>query len=127
MKKSLCPKCKSDNISFYSRQKYLLKLAACLATVGLCYLIISRLKNDSAGAAAGLIGSAIFFCLAVVFGAYYLVMSLVVGATHYKCGYCSNKFTTALRGRSVYDEISMSRSKRRREQGHLSEGEKTER
>ncbi len=62
-----CPKCKSDNIGFYSRPKYLIKAAVCASLVILCFFALKTIVEADEG------GLTAFMGIFVIFGPTFLI------------------------------------------------------
>ena len=110
MKRSYCPQCKSTDVKFYSKRKYFLRLAICVAVVLYSLAtIISLIGNQNAGALFGAICSGILICLSVILGIYYLIRGICIRDRYYKCGYCKNRFITGLIVHEIDDDVLLAR------------------
>jgi hypothetical protein len=93
-----CPKCKSDNVAYYSRKKYFFRSAGCLTVILFCLYTIYGLKDEDPNPVVliGIFGSLFFISLSTIFLIYYLIKGIRQKEAGYQCGFCKNKFSTGL-------------------------------
>jgi hypothetical protein len=96
--KKLCPRCKSDYITTYSRLRYFIKAIICAAVIFGCYLEYKSLRAGYVDSVvvAGVVGCFILAGVALGMGLYYLIKSISIKGTNYYCEHCKNKFKTPL-------------------------------
>ena len=97
--KKLCPRCKSDYITTYSRLRYFVKTIICAAIILGCYLEYKSLRAGYLDSivVAGVVGCLILSGVALCFGVSYLIKGIFIKETNYYCNHCKHKFKTLLK------------------------------
>ena len=100
MEVEVCPQCKSDNITWHSRPKYLLRVCLFILIILFCCLIVKTLAVEDEGGLPAFMGLFVVVIAAPISVVMLVIDMLKVIATkgaHDKCGHCKNTFQTALK------------------------------